>query len=180
MGDSWNTVNTVKCTLWEMGQVKSGLRVRVGSETTFPIMPCSTSCTSMHRHSGMVKITVWHLLSFELKVLKSALTHFSVRPVTRCKMFVKGHSNGSGVRQTLGGGSKGWGCCRRISGEGLGHGWGQKTHENLSCSRISSYFDPSVGSDWASLMSICLPGISLAPGNPTGFLRVDGIRMVLD
>lgn len=41
-----------------------------------------------------------------------------------------------------------------------------------TCSRIKSYFDPSVGSDWGSLMSICLAGISLAPGNPTGFLRV--------
>ena len=43
----------------------------------------------------------------------------------------------------------------------------------LTCSRINSYFDPSVGSDWGSLMSICLAGISLAPGNPTGFLRID-------
>lgn len=41
-----------------------------------------------------------------------------------------------------------------------------------TCSRINSYFDPSVGSDWGSLMSICLAGISLAPGNPTGFLRI--------
>lgn len=41
-----------------------------------------------------------------------------------------------------------------------------------TCSRIKSYFDPSVGSDWGSLMSICLAGISLAPGNPTGFLRI--------
>lgn len=63
-----------------------------------------------------------------------------------------------------------------FSGKGLGH----ETHENLSCSRINSYFDPSVGSDWASLVSICLPGISPAPENPAGFLRVDGIRMVLD
>lgn len=38
-----------------------------------------------------------------------------------------------------------------------------------------SYFDPSVGSDWASLKSICLAGISLAPGNPTGFLRISGV-----
>lgn len=41
-----------------------------------------------------------------------------------------------------------------------------------TCSRINSYFDPSVGSDWGSLKSICLAGISLAPGNPTGFLRI--------
>lgn len=41
-----------------------------------------------------------------------------------------------------------------------------------TCSRINSYFDPSVGSDWGSLMSICRAGISLAPGNPTGFLRI--------
>lgn len=41
-----------------------------------------------------------------------------------------------------------------------------------TCSRINSYFDPSVGSVWGSLMSICLAGISLAPGNPTGFLRI--------
>lgn len=47
--------------------------------------------------------------------------------------------------------------------------------KNSSCSRMNSYFDPSVGSDWASLMSICLAGISVAPGNPTGFLGVDGI-----
>lgn len=39
-----------------------------------------------------------------------------------------------------------------------------------TCSIINSYFDPSVRSDWGSLMSICLAGISLAPGNPTGFL----------
>ena len=50
----------------------------------------------------------------------------------------------------------------------------ERTCENLTCSRRNSYFDPSVGSDWASLMSICLAGISLAPGNPTGFLRVGG------
>lgn len=41
-----------------------------------------------------------------------------------------------------------------------------------TCSRMISYFDPSVGSDWGSLMSICRAGISLAPGNPTGFLRI--------
>lgn len=41
-----------------------------------------------------------------------------------------------------------------------------------TCSIINSYFDPSVRSDWGSLMSICLAGISLAPGNPTGFLRI--------
>lgn len=41
-----------------------------------------------------------------------------------------------------------------------------------TCSRINSYFDPSVGSVWGSLMSICLAGISLAPGNPTGFLWI--------
>lgn len=41
-----------------------------------------------------------------------------------------------------------------------------------TCSRINSYFDPSVRSDCGSLMSICLAGISLAPGNPTGFLRI--------
>lgn len=41
-----------------------------------------------------------------------------------------------------------------------------------TCSRRNSYFDPSVRSDCGSLMSICLAGISLAPGNPTGFLRI--------
>lgn len=40
------------------------------------------------------------------------------------------------------------------------------------CSRINSYFDPSVRSDCGSLMSICLAATSLAPGNPTGFLRI--------
>lgn len=43
-----------------------------------------------------------------------------------------------------------------------------------TCSRINSYFDPSVGSDCGSLMSICLAGISLDPGNPTVFLRIGG------
>lgn len=49
---------------------------------------------------------------------------------------------------------------------------GSSNARKRTCSRINSYFDPSVGSDWGSLMSICRAGISLAPGNPTGFLRI--------
>lgn len=59
--------------------------------------------------------------------------------------------------------------CARVKGSRLGIRVGSK-RVNPSCSRINSYFNPSVGSDWASLMSICLPGISFGPGNPTGFL----------
>ncbi len=59
--------------------------------------------------------------------------------------------------------------CARVKGSRLGTRVGSKC-VNPSCSRINSYFDPCVGSDWAFLMSFCLPGISFGPGNPTGFL----------
>lgn len=39
----------------------------------------------------------------------------------------------------------------------------------------TAYLCPSEGSDWASLMSICLTAMSLAPGIPAGFLQVNGI-----
>lgn len=68
------------------------------------------------------------------------------------------------------------GCKQFIQGVlGSGGRLNRPESENVrkwTCSRINSYFDPSVGSDWGSLMSICLAGISLAPGNPTGFLRI--------
>lgn len=55
---------------------------------------------------------------------------------------------------------------------GSGLGLADARVRKWTCSRTNSYFDPSVRSDCGSLMSICLAGISLAPGNPTGFLRI--------
>lgn len=50
----------------------------------------------------------------------------------------------------------------------------EKRETDMQRRSRESYFDPSVGSDWGSRKSICLAGISLAPGNPTGFLRIGG------
>jgi len=59
-----------------------------------------------------------------------------------------------------------------VLGSGGKKGEESSNGRKWTCSRTNSYFDPSVGSDWGSFMSICLAGISLAPGNPTGFLRI--------
>lgn len=101
----------------------------------------------------------------------------------RCK-GLPGHYDRPWQRGEAGGGGGG-GVRVRVGGGGLlGSGGGvgrlrrlvsHQTEKRTCSGGVESYFDPSVGSDWGSLKSICLAGISLAPGNPTGFLRIGGV-----